>query len=554
MPDAFVTNGSLDAAAPLIIASLVVPLLVGLAAYIWTSLALAAVFRKAGEPAWAGWVPVYQFMVLARIAGYSPALGLLCLVGLGPIVALVASLRLNPAFRAPSWYAVLALLVMPVWASILGFGKAVWHGVAAPAPAPSAPAAEASLTEMFDFGQTVPGFTRAGQPGGAQPPQPPFGAATPLVAPSSEAPQQAYGGPGEAGWNPSVQAWAPEASHPQPHAPATWTPPEAAVPAPSVADAPQYAAPPAGLPPVPTLPASVAAAAPTPEAAAQQWARTPAAEQEAIVARAGATRMVEDSEAVAAARAALARTPQPQPPQAFDDEPATPIVVPGPAYLRGGDPADQSDAFPPVAQGRRSAAPATAPVVPPAVPAPGQVAAPGPWTPRFRNETGPLDSSLELSDEVSAVAGAPDAGAPRSARSSVAAQPVARTNDDEGFEETEIAVRNRGTWQLTPPLGQPIAITSGTVILGRRPTVRAADGAAQVIAVADGTRTISKTHARLELTDGVWTITDLGSTNGVVLIAADGTEQELAAGVTMALTQRFLLGDAELRIDEVRPA
>ncbi|UUT35916.1 FHA domain-containing protein [Microbacterium elymi] len=59
---------------------------------------------------------------------------------------------------------------------------------------------------------------------------------------------------------------------------------------------------------------------------------------------------------------------------------------------------------------------------------------------------------------------------------------------------------------------------------------------------------MSKTHARLELRDGTWIITDLDSTNGVVLIDVDGTEIEVASGRPMPIVERFLLGDAELSV------
>ena len=87
------------------------------------------------------------------------------------------------------------------------------------------------------------------------------------------------------------------------------------------------------------------------------------------------------------------------------------------------------------------------------------------------------------------------------------------------------------------------------MILGRKPDDEPEFPSAQLISVADGTRTISKTHAVLALVDGAWTITDLGSTNGVVLIDEDGSERELEPHQPAVLTKRFLLGDAELTIE-----
>ena len=64
--------------------------------------------------------------------------------------------------------------------------------------------------------------------------------------------------------------------------------------------------------------------------------------------------------------------------------------------------------------------------------------------------------------------------------------------------------------------GRAIPLTSETVILGRRPIRDPEFPDAQLISLDDDTRTVSKTHARLELRDERWFITDLDSTNGVL--------------------------------------
>ena len=59
---------------------------------------------------------------------------------------------------------------------------------------------------------------------------------------------------------------------------------------------------------------------------------------------------------------------------------------------------------------------------------------------------------------------------------------------------------------------------------------------------------MSKTHARLELLGDEWVVVDLDSTNGVILFRDDGTETEATPGVPERIGERFLLGDAELRL------
>ena len=170
-----------------------------------------------------------------------------------------------------------------------------------------------------------------------------------------------------------------------------------------------------------------------------------------------------------------------------------------------------------------------------------------PWEPA-RSPMADADAFPEASGPVSAVVGAPDAGAPRSARSSVSAfhsRPEIPDEEDV-LEHTIIARRKRTDWTLVPPTGDPVALTSEVVILGRRPTSDPAFPAAQLVPIQDGT--VSKTHARLRLRDDKWYVTDLDSTNGVLFATVMGTEVEVPPGQEVEAGDRFLLGDAEVRL------
>lgn len=159
------------------------------------------------------------------------------------------------------------------------------------------------------------------------------------------------------------------------------------------------------------------------------------------------------------------------------------------------------------------------------------------------------DEHTDDSFEVSAVADAPVLEGPRSARASVSAQHRRpEIPEEDVFDETVIASRRRPSWSLVLPLGAPVAVTADVVIVGRRPSADLTRSGAQLVPVADDTRTVSKTHARLERNGAGWTIVDLDSTNGVILVGDDGVETELEPGVAAPLTERFLLGDAELRL------
>jgi len=181
-----------------------------------------------------------------------------------------------------------------------------------------------------------------------------------------------------------------------------------------------------------------------------------------------------------------------------------------------------------------------------AVPAaPVAAPAPEPWAPK-RSPMADPDAVLETSGSVSAIVGAPVAGMPRAARGSVNSSFDQPQIPQDVMEQTIIAHRRRTMWSIVPPSGAPISLSAEVVILGRRPVADPAFPDAQLVAIQDGT--VSKTHARLELRDDTWYITDLDSTNGVLFATLMGTEIEATPGVEVEAGDRFLLGDAEVRL------
>lgn len=135
----------------------------------------------------------------------------------------------------------------------------------------------------------------------------------------------------------------------------------------------------------------------------------------------------------------------------------------------------------------------------------------------------------------------------------VAAPAGANTHDDgvdqdDDLDETMIVVRRMKPWTLETEHGLKVSLTKPVVLLGRNPTRGGAHADAQLVPLHDPGKTVSKTHARLDFVEGVWGISDLQSTNGVVLIDGGGVENELDAGASAALTDRFLLGELAARI------
>lgn len=122
--------------------------------------------------------------------------------------------------------------------------------------------------------------------------------------------------------------------------------------------------------------------------------------------------------------------------------------------------------------------------------------------------------------------------------------------DDDDEEDGETVVVDRRPvlrYRLVVDGAGSFPLAGQRILLGRKPV--SSDAGVQALAVPDATKTLSKVHARLDLADGAWTITDLGSTNGVVLLDADGAERILEAGVTAPVTGTFVLGKLAMSIE-----
>jgi len=102
---------------------------------------------------------------------------------------------------------------------------------------------------------------------------------------------------------------------------------------------------------------------------------------------------------------------------------------------------------------------------------------------------------------------------------------------------------------LASAAGETIELT-GRVIVGRNPTIDAAHVGATPIALADPTRTVSKTHALIDVREGRVVITDLHSTNGVAVQAGGGelTVLDPGAPAELEVGATLRLGDLALTL------
>ena len=512
-----------------VIAVSLISLVPVIAIYLWVGLALQGVFRKTGEEGWKGWVPVYNTVTLLQLGGFAWWWVLFLIIPGASIVVYVVTViachRVGTRFGYGAGMTVLAALLFPVWASVVAWGRNRWVPAREAAPRGAGPhRASASLGGPW------------AAPSGAMrpaPPVPPMPQA-PVWAPAGAAPVGAGGA--SAGAAP-VGAGAASAGAGAAYAPAAAAVPPAAA-SPQAAPAPAAAARPA--------------AASTPPAAAPQPA--PAVPTVAAGAFSDAAGDPDDDDVDAPAADPWVRSghaPFTGTVQIIPD--ATDDSQVGPRRAAAPDAGDVADVAPAVEEPAveepaveapigevpvwHRAEPAENPWAPPAAAAPAQMR---PFDPTAFSDT---------SGEVSAVAGAPSLGVPMSARSSVSAlrQAPELPDSEDAFDETIIATRKRTPWMLVPPLGAPIPILEDVIIVGRRPSSDPDFPSAQLVSISDGTRTVSKTHARLELKDTLWVVTDLDSTNGVVIIDDDGTEIEVEPQRPLPIIERFLLGDAELR-------
>ncbi|KAA9133909.1 DUF5684 domain-containing protein [Microbacterium caowuchunii] len=485
--------------------------LVGLAVYAWTALALGAVFGKLGIAGWKAWVPVYNAVVVLGLGGLSGWLLLLMLIPVfGPIfvfVALVtAAHRIGTAFGCGAGMTVLAALLFPVWASVLGFGAA-----RPVEPLPLRAATRGGEEELSDFSAR---FERGH--GGEDL----LSARRSVPSPSAWIPPAASVAPVDAPPTAPVATIAP--SWPEPYAPSPATADPFAVSEDAAASVPPHAT-------------------EAPERAAFAEERMPEPAAAPPVMSWWQPAIVEEAEEPDQAQV-LADIPDwarpvssaPVDPPAETAPPAVLETVP-PAVV---PPLVSPDVSAPAAAPEPDAAPVE---TPDAHDAPSMFAPPPVLRGSFLAEP---DAFPEASGEVSAVVGSPIAGPPRSAAASVSAS---RPGVGDFVEDTVIASRRRPKWALALPDGTTFDLSGDTAVLGRRPMpVHAAPGA-QLVLVVDDTRTVSKTHALLRREAESWMVSDLGSTNGVVVVE-DGAEVEVAPGAAHEVQETFLLGDAVLRL------
>jgi Family of unknown function (DUF5684) len=96
--------------------------------------ALWKIFVKAGEPGWAGIIPLYNTWTLVKIAGLNPWLFLLMLVPVVNVVfAIYVMIKIGEAFdKSIGWSIIFLVILSFIGMLMLGFGSATYHKPATP--------------------------------------------------------------------------------------------------------------------------------------------------------------------------------------------------------------------------------------------------------------------------------------------------------------------------------------------------------------------------------------------------------------------------------------
>jgi uncharacterized RDD family membrane protein YckC len=230
-------------------------------------------------------------------------------------------------------------------------------------------------------------------------------------------------------------------------------------------------------------------------------------------------------------------TPQPQPSAVRGA--VSPSYAPGEGYAPAASPVPASQLTPPPGMApASSAAPYAAAMPPSGSPSPygdNAYAPPYPDAPYGSPSYGSSPTSQPSGSELYAPR---QQGAPTSppAQSSSSGASPARDDRPEyaaltGDDQTPAAPQSPYVqdWSILLDDGRRIAV-EGLVLLGRNPQPKAGEEDAQLIKIADETRTVSKSHLAVGVDASGLYIVDRGSTNGSTVSTTNGMSSRCRAG------------------------
>ena len=105
-------------------------LIFAIVSYAITAWLLGRIFKKAGVPQWAAWVPVYNNWKLLELGGQQGFWAILALVPIVNIVSAVftyiAMYYVGKKLGKEDWFVLLAIFLPIVWLIWLGFDDSKW--------------------------------------------------------------------------------------------------------------------------------------------------------------------------------------------------------------------------------------------------------------------------------------------------------------------------------------------------------------------------------------------------------------------------------------------
>lgn len=105
-------------------------LVFALIAYAVSAWLLGRIFKKAGVPQWAAWVPVYNTWKILEIGGQQGFWAVLALLPVVQIVSAVfiyiAMYRIGKNLGKEDWFVLLAIFVPIIWMGWLAFDDSKW--------------------------------------------------------------------------------------------------------------------------------------------------------------------------------------------------------------------------------------------------------------------------------------------------------------------------------------------------------------------------------------------------------------------------------------------
>jgi uncharacterized membrane protein YoaK (UPF0700 family) len=131
-------NGAVAAVLALMLITFVIGLFIGVIFYVYFSICLMKIFKKAGVKPGIAWVPFYNTWKFLEIGGQKGYWSVLMLVPIVSFVAIVyffiASYHIGKKLGKSGEFVLWAIFLAPVWYPWLAFDKSVWNDAASPAP------------------------------------------------------------------------------------------------------------------------------------------------------------------------------------------------------------------------------------------------------------------------------------------------------------------------------------------------------------------------------------------------------------------------------------